>query len=224
MTASLLRAYVRHGPAGRLAADLAEVLDKHLQHHPVTAIAYTRYGARIPVTTNDLIQRYLYMFGTWEPNLTCLDSKSAQAGRHLHRRRVQHRPFLPPCRTTSRTVGPGSCYRCFTPIRSGPQADRNCQWLPQYPRCLQCSLGDRRRAVFLHQGPEQSRRYDQCSPSHRSLTQFSCSCRIPSRPAQYHGARNRSHHQNRRRGIRGQRHRRTRISPRQASTRRRNSH
>jgi FkbM family methyltransferase len=70
MTASLLRAYVRHGPAGRLAADLAEVLDKHLQHHPVTAIAYTRYGARIPVTTNDLIQRYLYMFGTWEPNLT----------------------------------------------------------------------------------------------------------------------------------------------------------
>ncbi|WP_116072863.1 FkbM family methyltransferase [Asanoa ferruginea] len=39
-------------------------------HHPITSIARTRYGARIPVTTSDLIQRYLYMFGTWEPNLT----------------------------------------------------------------------------------------------------------------------------------------------------------
>jgi FkbM family methyltransferase len=66
----LLRAYVRHGPACQFTAAAAEILDKHLQHHPITTIARTQHGARIPVTTSDLIQRYLYMFGTWEPNLT----------------------------------------------------------------------------------------------------------------------------------------------------------
>lgn len=68
--AQLLRTYVRHGPAGRLSAAAADILDKHLQHHPITTTTRTRYGARIPVTTSDLIQRYLYLFGTWEPNLT----------------------------------------------------------------------------------------------------------------------------------------------------------
>lgn len=85
MPARVLRAYVRHGPAGRLAAFLAEVLDEHLQHRPIRTITRTRYGARIPVATNDLIQRYLYMFGTWEPNLTAWIRS---------RRRIQATPSL----------------------------------------------------------------------------------------------------------------------------------
>ncbi|MFG1921075.1 FkbM family methyltransferase [Cryptosporangium sp. NPDC048952] len=36
----------------------------------MTATARTRFGSAIPVTTTDLIQRYLYLFGSWEPNLT----------------------------------------------------------------------------------------------------------------------------------------------------------
>ena len=66
----VLRTYVRYGPTGRLAAALAETLDEYLQHHPITTTTCTQYGARISLTTNDLIQRYLYLFGTWEPNLT----------------------------------------------------------------------------------------------------------------------------------------------------------
>lgn len=66
----LLRTYVRHAPAWCPTGGAAELLDNRLQHHPITTTAQTRHGARIPVTTSDLIQRYLYIFGTWEPNLT----------------------------------------------------------------------------------------------------------------------------------------------------------
>ncbi|GAA0587702.1 FkbM family methyltransferase [Paractinoplanes ferrugineus] len=80
MPVRVLRTYVRYGPAGRLSAALAETLDEHLQHHPITTTTRTRFGARIPVTTNDLIQRYLYLFGTWEPNLTAWIRSRLQPG------------------------------------------------------------------------------------------------------------------------------------------------
>jgi len=51
-------------------ASLAGLLDRRLQARPVTATARTRFGSVLPVTTTDLIQRYLYLFGSWEPNLT----------------------------------------------------------------------------------------------------------------------------------------------------------
>jgi len=77
MPVRLLRTY---GPAGRLAAALAEALDEYLQHHPITTTTCTQYGARMSVTTNDLIQRYLYLFGTWEPNLTAWIHSRLQPG------------------------------------------------------------------------------------------------------------------------------------------------
>lgn len=48
----------------------ARALDRYLTRHPVTAVARTRFGVGIPAASSDLIQRYLLMFGTWEPNLT----------------------------------------------------------------------------------------------------------------------------------------------------------
>jgi FkbM family methyltransferase len=63
-----LRAHLRHGPGG---AYLAARLDDHLTRHPVTATGRTSDGITFPnLTTTDIIQRYLYLFGTWEPHLT----------------------------------------------------------------------------------------------------------------------------------------------------------
>ncbi|GAA3225146.1 FkbM family methyltransferase [Nonomuraea helvata] len=68
---SALRAYVRHAP-GRLgkAALVERTLDRVLEQRPVTITARTRFGAVFPLTTSDLIQRYVYLFGVWEPHLT----------------------------------------------------------------------------------------------------------------------------------------------------------
>jgi FkbM family methyltransferase len=65
-----LRAYVRHAP-GRLGKPwLAGHLSDYLKQHPLTATARTRTGTVFPVLTSDVIQRYLWLFGTWEPHLT----------------------------------------------------------------------------------------------------------------------------------------------------------
>ncbi|MEV7996059.1 FkbM family methyltransferase [Streptomyces sp. NPDC086077] len=63
--------YVRHAP-GTLgkAALAARVLNPHLRDHPRRRVVETRSGARFAVDTEDLIQRYLYLFGAWEPHLT----------------------------------------------------------------------------------------------------------------------------------------------------------
>lgn len=68
LVVNTLRAYLRHGPG---SAQLATRLDDYLTRHPVTAAAHTIDGIAFPnVTTTDIIQRYLYLFGTWEPHLT----------------------------------------------------------------------------------------------------------------------------------------------------------
>ncbi|MGW0844240.1 FkbM family methyltransferase [Streptomyces sp. NPDC002787] len=65
-----LRAYVRYAP-GRLGKpQMATRLSDHLKHHPLTATARTGDGAVFPVVTSDVIQRYLWLFGAWEPHLT----------------------------------------------------------------------------------------------------------------------------------------------------------
>ncbi|WP_399088163.1 FkbM family methyltransferase [Streptomyces sp. BBFR2] len=68
---ALARWYVRHAPGtlGKTAI-LDGFLNAELRDHPVRRRARTRFGATIAVDTQDLIQRYLYLFGTWEPNLT----------------------------------------------------------------------------------------------------------------------------------------------------------
>ncbi|MFE7131940.1 FkbM family methyltransferase [Streptomyces sp. NPDC057638] len=68
---TLGRRYVRHGP-GHLgkAALAARYLNPQLRDAPRRSVVETRYGARFAVDTQDLIQRYLYLFGVWEPHMT----------------------------------------------------------------------------------------------------------------------------------------------------------
>lgn len=65
-----LRAYVRHLPGWLGTGALAARLSDHLKHHPVHATARTRDGMVFPVVTSDVIQRYLWLHGVWEPHLT----------------------------------------------------------------------------------------------------------------------------------------------------------
>lgn len=65
-----LRTYVRHVPNGIGAARLASMVDRELRRQPRIAVTRTRGGDLVEVNTADLIQRFLYLFGVWEPNLT----------------------------------------------------------------------------------------------------------------------------------------------------------
>ncbi|MGK5731460.1 FkbM family methyltransferase [Streptomyces sp. URMC 124] len=68
---ALVRRYVRNGP-GPLAMKVRAVkrLDLSLRKQSHRRIARTLFDVEIPVDTRDLIQRYIYMFGVWEPHLT----------------------------------------------------------------------------------------------------------------------------------------------------------
>ncbi|MFJ6075805.1 FkbM family methyltransferase [Streptomyces sp. NPDC093065] len=62
---------MRHGPGAFGKAPLAaRWLNPHLRDHPRRAVVAARSGDRFAVDTQDLIQRYLYLFGAWEPHLT----------------------------------------------------------------------------------------------------------------------------------------------------------
>jgi FkbM family methyltransferase len=68
-TRATLRTTIQRAPA--LAPEWAiRWLDDELVRNPVTTTASARFGDRFPVTTSDIIQRYLYTFGTWEPHLS----------------------------------------------------------------------------------------------------------------------------------------------------------
>jgi FkbM family methyltransferase len=67
----LTRWYVRYGPgAVGKAAVVENFLNAGLRDHPRLRRARTRFGATFLTDTQDLIQRYLYEFGVWEPHLT----------------------------------------------------------------------------------------------------------------------------------------------------------
>src|SRR5690606_35051948 len=69
--ARALRAYVRHAPGSVGKARLVgSFLDEHLRTHPVRTTVRLRSGDKVGVTTSDVIQRYQYLFGEWEPNLS----------------------------------------------------------------------------------------------------------------------------------------------------------
>lgn len=74
------RAYVRHAPGGLGKPWLARLLSERLKHHPLSALASTCDGAVFPVVTSDVIQRYLYLFGAWEPHLTNFISRRLAPG------------------------------------------------------------------------------------------------------------------------------------------------
>jgi FkbM family methyltransferase len=68
---TLGRWYVRDVPGTVGKALLASrYLNPRLRDEPRRRVTETATGARFAVDTQDLIQRYLYLFGTWEPRMT----------------------------------------------------------------------------------------------------------------------------------------------------------
>ncbi|MFE3169697.1 FkbM family methyltransferase [Streptomyces sp. NPDC059224] len=70
LLATLGRGYVRDFPVPWGKPPAARALNAYLRDHPRRRVVRTRSGARFAVDTQDLIQRYLYLFGVWEPHLT----------------------------------------------------------------------------------------------------------------------------------------------------------
>ncbi|MFH8991668.1 FkbM family methyltransferase [Streptomyces sp. NPDC017940] len=69
--ATLGRRYVRDAPGTFGKAWLAtRHLNPWLRDHPRRRVVESLFGARFAVDTQDLIQRYVYLFGVWEPHLT----------------------------------------------------------------------------------------------------------------------------------------------------------
>ncbi|WP_236241747.1 FkbM family methyltransferase [Streptomyces sp. CC228A] len=71
MLVTLSRRYVRDAPGvlGK-GALVGNYLSSYLRDHPRQRVAETRFGARLALDTRDLIQRYIYLFGVWEPHMT----------------------------------------------------------------------------------------------------------------------------------------------------------
>ncbi|MFI7318192.1 FkbM family methyltransferase [Streptomyces venezuelae] len=68
---TLGRRYVRDAPGTLGKAALAtRFLNAHLRENPRRRVVADRYGHRFAVDTQDLIQRYVYLFGAWEPHMT----------------------------------------------------------------------------------------------------------------------------------------------------------
>lgn len=68
---TLGRRYVRYAPVPFGKAVLAaRFLNAHLRENPRRAVVEARFGSRLAVDTQDLVQRYLYLFGVWEPHMT----------------------------------------------------------------------------------------------------------------------------------------------------------
>ncbi|MCF3177249.1 FkbM family methyltransferase [Streptomyces sioyaensis] len=67
---TLARKYVRDAPVpfGKEAA--ARYLNRQLRDHPRRRVVPTRFDAAMAVDTQDLIQRFVYVFGVWEPHMT----------------------------------------------------------------------------------------------------------------------------------------------------------
>jgi len=66
-----LRWYVRYAPGSLAKSFLVRtLLDQGLRRYPCSCATRTRFGATLTVTTSDFIQRYLYLFGMWEPYLS----------------------------------------------------------------------------------------------------------------------------------------------------------
>ncbi|MBW5423016.1 FkbM family methyltransferase [Streptomyces sp. BG9H] len=68
---TLGRAYVRRAPGTLFKSALAaRFLNPRLRDHPRRRVVDVECGALFAVDTQDLIQRYLYLFGAWEPHMT----------------------------------------------------------------------------------------------------------------------------------------------------------
>lgn len=82
--AAPVRAYIRHipGRAGKPVL-IRRLLEPALRRHPREFVTRTRDGFRMGGSTQDMIQRYVYVFGVWEPALTAFMRARLTPGRTL---------------------------------------------------------------------------------------------------------------------------------------------
>jgi FkbM family methyltransferase len=71
---------VRYAPGGGRRVAWQYVVEPFFQHAAHDFIATTRFGAIVAGNTVDLIQRYIFYFGEWEPNLTRYLADRLRAG------------------------------------------------------------------------------------------------------------------------------------------------
>jgi FkbM family methyltransferase len=77
----IARGYVRFAPGNVAKAGIVDhYLNAALRARPVTRDVVLRNGVRICVDTKDIVQRYLYQFGIWEPSLTSWLTRTLQPG------------------------------------------------------------------------------------------------------------------------------------------------
>lgn len=78
------RAYVRHAPgtAGK-GLLVRRLLEPALRGAPRAFVAPTVDGFRLQGSTQDMIQRYVYVFGVWEPDVTAWMRRRLRPGRTL---------------------------------------------------------------------------------------------------------------------------------------------
>ncbi|MGB8940189.1 MAG: FkbM family methyltransferase [Streptomyces sp.] len=68
---TLGRGYVRNAPGSLLKGPLAaRFLNPYLRDHPRQRVVEARFGARFACDSRDLIQRYISLYGVWEPHMT----------------------------------------------------------------------------------------------------------------------------------------------------------
>jgi FkbM family methyltransferase len=76
-----LRAYIRYMPAHVGKRRLwKSVVASHLGWLPHHFVASTQFGRKIAGNTEDFVQRHIYYFGLWEPNLTSFLSERLRPG------------------------------------------------------------------------------------------------------------------------------------------------
>jgi hypothetical protein len=64
------RWYVRNTPFHRGTRRLVKALNINQQVRPHRFRTETRFGFTMSGSTEDIVQRYIYQFGVWEPHLT----------------------------------------------------------------------------------------------------------------------------------------------------------
>jgi FkbM family methyltransferase len=66
----ILRWYVRYFPGALVQPDILRRTNRFFADRDHRFVARTKSGHRIAGNTRDIVQRYLYLFGVWQPNLS----------------------------------------------------------------------------------------------------------------------------------------------------------
>lgn len=76
----LLRHYVRYSPRGFIPHGINERVNAFYGSQRRPFVARTTFGRYVAGDTGDIIQRYIFLYGRWEPNLTRWISRSLKHG------------------------------------------------------------------------------------------------------------------------------------------------